>query len=813
MGANISIDTSPMSFSSFVKLHVTQIPKSKDGFKSNIKAWSFQPDGKDHTETEVLPVDFTRFDNFDNAKCYIVLHLFKRNTSNKQNKEYSNNNSQGRSLFNLAVGASKQLTPRGLEHRFSINDLQTTFFQDALLQQKTLAHDQNSQMGHDLYLWHGKQSSSSTQASAITRGFELERKLLERNLCDLVFDNCSPAPITKYFNDDVPSVDRQDLSNHKTSSVALYMSMYQHSHLFRALANNASSNSDNDVDEYHDIAFRSLLQLPPMDFESTNAQQNNYSHNNEQPSSPRNVHDDDDDDYMSTSSRSSRDDDSADVIEPPRIQQMKIPPIGIKLPVRISQETDNSTTSPRKRTLPEGFALDSERSKRGQSSRSGSASFRLSLDTIDRSENPLDPSPTPRSKLIQSQLNQRPMSGQELVVYYRKICSKVHDFMYLGSDLVARNKEELLSNNITHIVNAALTVCDVYFPNDFEYLALSLYDSGHESMIGVFFGVIEFIEKARIQGGNVYIHCYEGVSRSTTLTIGYLMWKTMDTFNNIVENVKIKRPVTCPNSGFIVQLLQWEKMLHNPQYYLYRISALNDMYSQHGQLIPKLCRGNTLDHRTCFVLHAAPMNKVFIWIGEKLILPTLPEQARNLANLLQKYFSKNGEMEVVGSQDAQFQQALDQCPVDRTATQADVYPDLNHMLDTGSTASNKKEPVANQSHIEAADVDSNNDSDDDLIEGGELYEYPSLDKIENFDSEDLDSRDVYILCPSQKDIIYVWVGADCDAQIKRNESIEYTGQDAGKVFISKKCLAATTRIVVVSQDQEPDEFWNYFESG
>jgi hypothetical protein len=413
MGNHISIDGTPIQYSSFLK-HGNTHGGFKCDYKSNIKAWSFQPDRSDITDTEITPIDFTNFTSFDSKRCYIVLHLFRKGfiapTSNNVSNENGHNSDH--SLFGLAVSTSKQLTPRGLEHRFSINDLQTAFFQDALHH----AHgDSLSEVSYDLYLWHGKESTMSLQAAAITRGFEMERKLLEQNLPDCVFESGHPVPILRYFTDDIPPVrsNLANLSHHKTSSVALYMSLYQHSHLFRSLAN-LNSPEEEPVDEYHDVAFRSLLQLPPLDADETSSGEREET---DFLASPR----DDDDEAMSTSSDYSDEEDQqkpVKKISPPNVIKMN----ALKLPMESS--------TPRKRTVPEGFTeSDSKRiSSRDSSDTSrGSGSFRLALNSIDRGDNPLDPSPTPRKKLQEID-STRPMSGSELVVYYRKICSQVCNF-------------------------------------------------------------------------------------------------------------------------------------------------------------------------------------------------------------------------------------------------------------------------------------------------------------------------------------------------------------------------------------------------
>ena len=61
-------------------------------------------------------------------------------------------------------------------------------------------------------------------------------------------------------------------------------------------------------------------------------------------------------------------------------------------------------------------------------------------------------------------------------------CTQIKPYLYLSGDLVARNKEQLIEHNITHIFNVAHTVCPNYFIDDgrFEYISFELVDNAAE---------------------------------------------------------------------------------------------------------------------------------------------------------------------------------------------------------------------------------------------------------------------------------------------------------------------------------------------
>lgn len=62
-------------------------------------------------------------------------------------------------------------------------------------------------------------------------------------------------------------------------------------------------------------------------------------------------------------------------------------------------------------------------------------------------------------------------------------------------------------------------------------------------------------------GGKVLVHCSQGVSRSATFAIGYLMWKHNQPYDKAYQAVKAIRGVTNPNIGFTCQVQQTTERL------------------------------------------------------------------------------------------------------------------------------------------------------------------------------------------------------------------------------------------------------------
>ena len=134
----------------------------------------------------------------------------------------------------------------------------------------------------------------------------------------------------------------------------------------------------------------------------------------------------------------------------------------------------------------------------------------------------------------------------------------------MGGDLVARNEEQLRDVGITHVVNCASDWSANYMEEKgIKYKNYYLKDHVLEDISCVFYDAIEFIKGAKAEGGKVLVHCMQGISRSATIVIAYLIFTTKMTFTDSYNLCRKLRPCTNPNMGFIAQLEQWWQRLHN----------------------------------------------------------------------------------------------------------------------------------------------------------------------------------------------------------------------------------------------------------
>eukprot|EP00158_Paraphelidium_tribonemae_P009838 Partr_v1_DN28979_c0_g2_i1_m25349 putative phosphatase len=93
-----------------------------------------------------------------------------------------------------------------------------------------------------------------------------------------------------------------------------------------------------------------------------------------------------------------------------------------------------------------------------------------------------------------------------------------------------------------------------------RYLKLP-WTHNEENIVQIFPTAFNFIEEARTNGRGVLIHCKQGVSRSATLVIAYLMKHERISMNQAYSLLKEKSPSISPNLALIYQLLDFERTL------------------------------------------------------------------------------------------------------------------------------------------------------------------------------------------------------------------------------------------------------------
>lgn len=148
------------------------------------------------------------------------------------------------------------------------------------------------------------------------------------------------------------------------------------------------------------------------------------------------------------------------------------------------------------------------------------------------------------------------------------------DWIWIGDAEDARDAAALRKHNVKYILNCTpprnnggvtnFHERDPYF----SYCRLSMGDNATEHLASRLEEAWAFLERVRIrEDGGVLVHCQQGVSRSSSMIIAYLMKYYRYYFEDALALVKINRKQACPNEGFTQQLKDLDEMLRRTNGY------------------------------------------------------------------------------------------------------------------------------------------------------------------------------------------------------------------------------------------------------
>jgi protein-tyrosine phosphatase len=102
------------------------------------------------------------------------------------------------------------------------------------------------------------------------------------------------------------------------------------------------------------------------------------------------------------------------------------------------------------------------------------------------------------------------------------------------------------------VINCAADHSADYFKDQgLEYKSYHLKDNVRENIECVFYDAIDFFEQVKSQKGRVYVHCVQGISRSCTIIIAYLIKTKAIRWEDGFDFMRSKRPIVNPNMSFI----------------------------------------------------------------------------------------------------------------------------------------------------------------------------------------------------------------------------------------------------------------------
>lgn len=138
--------------------------------------------------------------------------------------------------------------------------------------------------------------------------------------------------------------------------------------------------------------------------------------------------------------------------------------------------------------------------------------------------------------------------------------------LWLGSVKDASNLDWLRSQGISHVINVGHTPGrpswarqgQAYPPGIKSYTEVHAYDSHDYPLLQNHYGQVgPLLHKLYGEGEKTLINCHQGINRSTTLGVAFLVSLTGAPADEIIALVRSRRPVLS-NPGFVHQLLTFQ---------------------------------------------------------------------------------------------------------------------------------------------------------------------------------------------------------------------------------------------------------------
>lgn len=150
-------------------------------------------------------------------------------------------------------------------------------------------------------------------------------------------------------------------------------------------------------------------------------------------------------------------------------------------------------------------------------------------------------------------------AAKSMYIDPRENAHRVLPNLFVGNVQATRDSTFMMGNRITHVINLTpenqLTARS--YPPGTVVLFVRIDDHPRAELEKYLEQCYQFVLQG-MQSGNVLIHCHAGISRSTSVTTYCVMRYCGLPLLDSLRYVKMKRPQTQPNPGFLEALCRSE---------------------------------------------------------------------------------------------------------------------------------------------------------------------------------------------------------------------------------------------------------------
>lgn len=164
----------------------------------------------------------------------------------------------------------------------------------------------------------------------------------------------------------------------------------------------------------------------------------------------------------------------------------------------------------------------------------------------------------PSERTVQRRRERMPPYCQIILTPMFAAMSKITDRLFL-TGVGGMTRENFSQNRISCVVNATLEAPNLVMPG-LRTIRVPVDDTPDDDVF-VYMNTVadQIASHIQTRPGNVVVHCVAGVSRSTSLVLGYLIKYHKMSLRDAYQMVHSRRPVVRPNNGFFRQLIEFEK--------------------------------------------------------------------------------------------------------------------------------------------------------------------------------------------------------------------------------------------------------------
>ncbi|KAJ6481077.1 protein-tyrosine phosphatase-like protein [Mycena sanguinolenta] len=138
--------------------------------------------------------------------------------------------------------------------------------------------------------------------------------------------------------------------------------------------------------------------------------------------------------------------------------------------------------------------------------------------------------------------------------------------LYLGSMAAVYDTDLLRTNKIAHLVQVLeVPWMPISETAEFACHRIDIEDTSSAKLQPHLEAACDYIRTSLRRGENVLVHCQQGVSRSASIVIAYLIRERSISYDAAFDIVRQCRKCIQPNAGFVKTLREWESTCNKPK--------------------------------------------------------------------------------------------------------------------------------------------------------------------------------------------------------------------------------------------------------